>query len=73
MPKKFNKRYMQLARSIENRLRKLPKTINRGLRSGADRQVATLKRVEKGIDIVAREIACQREELEKDLVDPGDA
>lgn len=65
--RKNQQRYAQLAKSIEGRLKKLPKMIRRGMRSSIDRQVHVLRKVEKAIDTCAREMAQQRRELDEGI------
>lgn len=64
MPHKHNRRLLELARSTESRLKKLPGLMRKEFRAGSDRQLAALARVERAIEIVARETKLQREELE---------
>ncbi len=66
MQSKYNARLLQLARSTERRLKKLPGLIRREFRAGSDRQMHALRRVERSIEIVATETKRQREELERD-------
>lgn len=65
MPHKYNKRLLELARSTESRLKKLPGLMRKEFRAGSDRQLAALTKVERAIEIVAREMQLQREHFEK--------
>lgn len=67
MKSKYNKRLLDLARSSEQRLRKLPALIRRELRAGTDRQISALSKIERAIELVAIETRHQREELEKTI------
>jgi hypothetical protein len=67
MSAKYNKRLLQLARSTERRLKKLPGLIRREFRAGSDGQLHALRKLERLIEITAIETQRQREELEKSL------
>lgn len=67
MQSKYNKRLLDLARSSERRLKRLPALIRKELRAGADREMNALAKIEKTIELVAAETRHQREELERTI------
>lgn len=70
MSNKYNKRVLDLVRTTEKRLRKLPAIIRKEFRAGSDRQLHALRRVEHAIGLVARETQQQRQLIEAALVGP---
>jgi hypothetical protein len=62
---KYNKRLLELVRSADNRLKKLPSLIRKEFRAGSDRQRNALRKLERAIELVAREMKYQRDLLEK--------
>jgi hypothetical protein len=66
MPTKYNTRLLQLARSTERRLKKLPSLIRREFRAGGDRQLSALRKIERSIDLVALETKRLGQVLERD-------
>ncbi len=64
MQSKYNKRALQLARSIDHRLKRLPRFIRREFRTTADRQSHALRSVEQAMSSLAAELREFREERE---------
>lgn len=64
MQSKYNKRALQLARSIDHRLKKLPRFIRREFRATAGRQSYAMRSVEQAISGFAAELREFREERE---------
>jgi hypothetical protein len=62
---KYNKRRLELVRSADSRLKRLPSLIRKELRAGSDRQLNALRKLERTIELVAREMKYQRDLLEK--------
>lgn len=64
---KYNRRALDLARSTERRLQKLPGLIRREFHAGSDRQLSALAKIERAIELVSIETRRHRHELEQTL------